>query len=66
MQVFKIPVTWEMYGTVVIEANNLEEAIKIFDETEADIDLPESSYVEDSFRREETDYIKEFQTVLVD
>ena len=28
MKKFKIPVTWEVYGTIEIEADSLEEAIQ--------------------------------------
>lgn len=54
MTIFKIPVTWEVYGTVHIEADTLEEAIALFDKTEDDISLPtEPNYVNASFAREE-------------
>jgi hypothetical protein len=53
MATFKIPVTWEVYGTVHIEASTLKDAIAIFDETEDDISLPtEPNYVDASFQRE--------------
>jgi len=35
-----IPVTWEVCDIIEIEAESLEEAIKIFDETEDEISLP--------------------------
>ena len=54
MKTFKIPVSWEAYGFVKIEANSLEEAIKIFDEKEDQISLPlDSEYIDGSFRREQ-------------
>jgi hypothetical protein len=54
MKTWKIPVTWEAYGIVEIEAETLDEAIKIFDETEDEISLPtDSEYVDSSFRREQ-------------
>ena len=34
MKKFKIPVKWEVYGTIEIEANSLEEEIQQFDEVE--------------------------------
>lgn len=47
---YKIPVTWEVYATVEIEATSLEEAVAIFKETEAEIPLPtDNDYVDDSF-----------------
>ena len=57
MAYFKIPVTWEVYSTITIEADTLEEAIKEFDEVENNGDgypLPtDPEYVTDSFRRED-------------
>lgn len=53
---FKIPVTWEMFGTVTVEANSLEEAIEFFDnfEKEEGFTLPSNeSYVDGSFQRED-------------
>lgn len=59
MATFKIPVTWEVFGIVEIEAKSLDEAIQIFDETQDDIALPlESDYVEASFRREDEETIQ--------
>jgi hypothetical protein len=53
-KVFKIPVTWESFGVVEIEAETLDEAIAIFDETQDRIPLPyDSEYVDSSFRRED-------------
>lgn len=60
---FKIPVFWQMYGNVEIEAETLEEAIEIFDKEEKEgegYSLPlESDYVDGSFEREDIDFIKE-------
>ena len=54
MNTYKIPVTWEAYGIVEIEAETLDEAIKIFDETEDEISLPtDSEYIDGSFKRED-------------
>lgn len=57
MTIFKIPVTWEVWGTVNIEAESLEEAIKIFDKEESEGDgfpLPlNAEYVDGSFKRED-------------
>lgn len=56
MKTYRIPVSWEMYGEVEIEANTLEEAIdKAWSD---DIPLPEGEYVSASWRVEE-DYIEE-------
>lgn len=52
-----IPVTWEVYSTIRVKANNLEEAYKKAKENIEAITLPtESQYVDGSFRLEvETD-----------
>ena len=56
LKTFKIPVEWVCCGTVEIEAQNLEEALEIFDNTKNNIPLPkESYYLEDSFNRWEKD-----------
>lgn len=50
MAIFKIPVTYEVYGHIEIEANTLEEA---FDKAHKDIDnLPlvdDPQYIDDSY-----------------
>jgi hypothetical protein len=57
-KIFKIPVSWECFGIVDIEADNLEEAIKIFDETEDTIDLPlDYDYIDGSFNRDQDEEI---------
>lgn len=54
---FKIPVTWEVYSTITIEANTLEDAIREFDRTENEGEgypLPtDPEYSDGSFRRED-------------
>ena len=40
MKTWNIPVTWEVYGYVVIEANTLEEAIEKARDDEGVIPLP--------------------------
>lgn len=58
MTKFKIPVTWEVFGIVEIEANSLDEAISIFDERSDYIALPlENDYVDGSFKREDEEII---------
>lgn len=61
MKTFKIPVTWESYGVVEIEADSVEQALQIFKETEDDIALPADwDYVDSSFRLSyEDDVLKE-------
>lgn len=56
MKAFKIPVEWSVYDTVEIEAESMEQAIKIFDETMDDIPLPtEPEYIDGSFQRVNAD-----------
>lgn len=63
MKKFKIPVSWEMYGHIEVEANSVEEAIEIFDQKEQSADpyaLPDGDYVDASFEREQdTEFIIE-------
>ena len=48
MKTYKIGVVWQMYGTVEVEANNLEQAIHILHST--DVPLPDNGeYIEGSF-----------------
>lgn len=57
MKTFKIPVTWEVWSTINVEAETLSEAIRIFDEKEnsdEDYSLPtDFEYVDGSFGRED-------------
>lgn len=56
MKKFKIPVSWEMYDYIEVEANSVEEAIEIFDQKEQSADpygLPDGNYVDASFEREQ-------------
>lgn len=48
---FKIPVSWEMYGMIEIEAQTLKEALRVFDETKDDMSLPDGEYSDGSFSR---------------
>lgn len=45
MKTYKIPVVWQMYGYVEVEAESLDEAIQ----KAQDAPLPDGSYVEGSF-----------------
>ena len=63
-KIYKIPVTWEAYGVINVEAESLKEAIKKFDDKE-DSDDPYSlpldcSYIDDSFKREQ-----DLETILL-
>ena len=56
MKTWNIPVTWEVYAYVVIEANTLEEAIEKARDDEGVIPLPEeNNYVDGSWRVTEED-----------
>ena len=56
MKSWNIPVTWEVYGRVVIEANTLEEAMEKARDDEGVIPLPdENDYVDGSWRLTEED-----------
>ena len=60
----KLPVTWEAFGIVEIEANSIEEAVNYFNENSDYINIPKNSeYVDGSFRLSESDpdFIKLFQ-----
>ena len=43
---YKIPVSWEMYGYITVQANTLEDAIEMAE----DFPLPDGSYIENSFK----------------
>lgn len=60
MAIFNIPVSWEVCGSVEIDAESVEEAINIFDEQSDDIPLPEGNYIDGSWSREDSDFIKEY------
>ena len=60
----KLPVTWEAFGIVEIEANSIEEAVNYFNENSDYINMPKNSeYIDGSFRLSESDpdFIKLFQ-----
>lgn len=55
---YKIPVTWESYGIIEVEAESLEQAIEEFDREEENYDLPDAQYVDGSFKREDLEIIE--------
>lgn len=60
----KLPVTWKVYGMVEIEADNIEDAIRKFDENIDYISLPrDAEYVDGSFdlSDREVEYLELFQ-----
>ena len=50
MATWKIPVTWEKYGMVKVEADTLEEAMEIARDDVGVIPLPEGDYVDGSWQ----------------
>lgn len=53
---WKIPVTWEMYGCIEIEADTLEKAMKIGADPDGELPLPTNgSYVDGSWQLSSTD-----------
>lgn len=61
-QIFKIPVYWEVYSTIDVEAESLEEALEKFDDFENDQEgysLPTDwEYLDGSFSREDIEFCK--------
>ena len=55
MKTFKIPVVWQMYGVVRVEADTLEEAMEKAREEK----LPDGDYIDDSFELDTEEIIKE-------
>lgn len=63
---YSVPVTWEVYGRVKVEANSVEEAIEIIKKDENDMSLPtESYYVDDSFGLS-CDDLEELKAMIVE
>lgn len=60
MKTWRIPVSWEEYGEIKIEAKSLKEALKIYDTNEDEYPLPEGTYIDGSFKRECVEFCKEF------
>ena len=53
--IYKIPISYEMYGFAKIQATSMEEAINIFDEIQDELDLPtDAEYIDGSYHRDET------------
>lgn len=52
MAIFEIPVEWSVFAMVKIEAETIEDAVKVFDEIIDDIPLPVwPEYIDGSFKR---------------
>lgn len=61
---FKLPVTWEVYGVVEVEAESLDAAVDYFNKNSDNIPLPEEChYVDASFALscDEISYLELFQ-----
>lgn len=59
----KLPVSYEVFGIVEVEADNIEDAINYFNENCNEIELPDHpEYVDGSFQLsgDDVDYIKLF------
>lgn len=62
MKSWKIPVVWQMMGTVTVEANTLEEAIEIAQDDEGVIPIPDDgTFLDGSWEVDcsDEDYIRE-------
>ena len=50
-QIYKVAVSWEMFGEIEIEAISVDDALRIADEKFDELKLPiDGSYVDASFR----------------
>lgn len=60
MKEWRIPVVWQEYGFVNIEADTLAEAMKIARDDDGEIPLPEGNYVDDSWQldTDDADYVR--------
>lgn len=56
-----IPVTWECFGTVTVEAETLEKAMQFAEDEASEIPLPHGDYVDGSWRLscEDTEYVRQ-------
>lgn len=61
MKTWKIPVGWEVYATIEVEAETLEEAIEIARDDDGEIPLPtDADYVDGSWQvNGEYEYIRD-------
>lgn len=57
---WKIPMTWEMYGVCIVEADTLEQAREIAMDWRTD--LPKGTYVDDSIRLDDELVIDEMNS----
>lgn len=50
MKQYRVPVFWEMYGSLIVEANSEEEALAVAEKEAETCALPEGNYVDESFK----------------
>ena len=63
MAIWKIPVCYQMMGTIEVEADTLAKAMKIAKDEEGEIPLPDdATYLDDSWElaNEDEDYLRQF------
>ena len=61
---WKVPVTWEVYSTVEVEAETIEEALAIVIKDEDDMPLPTENYYVDGSFRPTTEDLDEMKTMM--
>lgn len=61
MKTWKIPVTWEVYATIEVEAKTLEEAMEIARDDESIIPCPTDNDYADGSWRITTDDVEEMK-----
>lgn len=61
MATWRIPIVWQNWGFVDVEANTLKEAMEIARDDDGVIPLPEGDYVDNSWELDcdDEDYIRE-------
>lgn len=62
MKTWRIPVVWEMHGTVEVVADTLAEAIELAKDPDGTIPLPEDGYYLDeswAVASEDVEYVRE-------
>lgn len=59
MKSWKIPVSWEVATIIEVQAESLKDAIDKFDKNYKTIDLPNGTYIIDSFKRDDESSINE-------
>jgi hypothetical protein len=60
-KIYEIPVTWEVYGKVEVEATSIKEAYEKVKKDEEDMALPTESYYVDGTFKNSFDTFEEFE-----